>query len=195
MAWTRVWSGGWRRDHWAGGGGGGGLRPARRHWGAAEGRLHGQEAWRPPSPAQPAPPAHSWLQASRAPRPPVLTLLSPQARNPHVIASLRGFSPTSHHRRAFRLPDNQQVRSWREARREPDGSEAAHATPPTRGHLRRPETTRAQPCEQAAPTPPGYKRFTPRGHPTGTQLPSPRLSVVPHPHPEGTAGIPRKRQS
>ena len=73
-------------------------------------------------------------------------LLSPQARNPHVSAWLRRFSPTSHHPfGAPSLPAKQQVRSWRGARiLEPVDTDKAHTSPLTFGYSGHPERTRAQ---------------------------------------------------
>lgn len=134
-------------------------------------------------------------------------LLSPQARNPHVSAWLRGFSSTGHHPlSAPSLPAKQQVRSWRGARiLEPVDTDKAHTSPLTFSYPGHPERTRAQLRGPTAPRTPGYKHFTSRGDPSGTELPflptaiaRPNI-VPPPPFRRGKIfiyqGIPRKKQS
>lgn len=92
-----------------------------------------------------------------------------------------------HPRRAPRLPENQQVRSWRSARREPGGSEAAHAAPQQRAPLaaarrlgpRVPRATRSLaprlPAAPAAGSPCGHTAlFSPHCH----QLTPPRRDKI-----------------
>ena len=202
----------WVRREWRGpedtegSRGRGELRSAGRHRGGAGGRQLREEARGPPPGAARA--ASAFLavgvtSAADACAPPTLSASAESARN--CVAS-GVFSHLPPPPGAPSLPAKQQVRSWRGARiLEPVDTDKAHTSPLTFGYPGHPERTRAQLRGPTAPRPPGCKHFTPRGHPSGTELPSlptaiARPNIVPPPpFRRGKIfihqGIPRKKQS